>query len=131
VPWWAPWPDTGWRIAPNIRAVPGRPFTDTELEAAIEALTNPDRFSEAQALVEQAAPQLNRLLGLALQEGGWFDPAHDSAVRGAALTEDPDERVTRVRTLMAEEARIGMMVGVAVGYELARELNADNDKGGP
>ena len=111
--------------------MPGRPFTDAELEAAIEALSSPDRFTEAQALVEQTAPQLNRLLGLALKEGGWFDPAHDSAVSGAALTEDPDERVTRVRTLMAEEARIGMMVGVAVGYELARELNEDNDKGGP
>ena len=111
--------------------MPGRPFTDSELEAAIDALSAPERFTEAQAVVERAAPQLNRLLGLALKEGGWFDPAHDSAVSGAAMTEDPAERVTRVRTLMAEEARIGMMVGVAVGYELARELNEDNDKGGP
>lgn len=110
--------------------MPGRPFTDAELEAAVDALSNPDRFQEAQAVVERSAPQLNRLLGLALQEGGWFDAAHDSAVRGAALTEDPEERVTRVRTLMAEEARIGMMVGVAVGYELARELNETTDKGG-
>jgi hypothetical protein len=35
-----------------------------------------------------------------------------------------------VRTLLAEEARIGMMVGVAVGYELARELELNTDKGG-
>jgi hypothetical protein len=27
-----------------------------------------------------------------------------------------------VRTLVAEETRIGMLVGVAVGFELAREL---------
>ena len=48
----------------------------------------------------------------------------------AALTDDPGERVAAVRTLMAEEARLGMMVGVAVGYELARELERDNDEGG-
>jgi hypothetical protein len=28
-----------------------------------------------------------------------------------------------VRTLLAEETRIGMLVGVAVGWELARELD--------
>jgi hypothetical protein len=28
-----------------------------------------------------------------------------------------------VRTLIAEETRLGMLVGVAVGYELAQELN--------
>jgi hypothetical protein len=102
--------------------VPERAFRDAELEAAIDALGDPDRFREAQALVERAAPQLQRLLGLALKEGGWFDAAHDSAVANAALTRDEEERVNAVRTLLAEEARLGMMVGVAVGYELAREL---------
>jgi hypothetical protein len=109
--------------------VPERPFTDSELEAAIEALSDPERFKEAQAVVEQAAPQLQRLLGIALQEGGWLDDSHESAISGAALREDPDQRVTAVRTLMAEEARIGMMVGVAVGYELARELMNDDKEG--
>jgi len=28
-----------------------------------------------------------------------------------------------VRTLLAEETRLGMLVGVAVGWELARELD--------
>jgi hypothetical protein len=28
-----------------------------------------------------------------------------------------------MRTLLAEETRLGMLVGVAVGLELARELN--------
>jgi hypothetical protein len=27
-----------------------------------------------------------------------------------------------VRTLLAEETRLGMLVGVAIGFELAREL---------
>jgi hypothetical protein len=107
--------------------VPERPYTDSEIEAAVEALADPERFSEAQAVVERAAPQLQQVLGLALREGGWFDAAHDAAVAGAALTPDEQERVTAVRTLMAEEARIGMMVGVAVGYELARALGQRDD----
>ena len=33
-----------------------------------------------------------------------------------------------MRTLLAEEARMGMMVGVAVGWALAEELNRDNEE---
>ena len=36
---------------------------------------------------------------------------------------DPDERVAAVRALLAEEARMGMMVGVAVGWALKEELD--------
>jgi len=107
--------------------VPERPFTDAELEAAVEALSDPDRFAAATALIERAAPQLQRLLALALKEGGWFEETHEHAVQIATLTDDPEERVAAVRTLMAEEARLGMMVGVAVGYELARELETDTE----
>ena len=110
--------------------MPERPFTDEELEAAVEALTHPERFSAATEMVARAAPQLQRLLGTALKEGGWFEATHEHAVQIAALTDDPEERVAAVRTLLAEEARIGMMVGVAVGYELARELEIDNDEEG-
>ena len=109
--------------------VPDRAFTDAELDAAVEALSDPERFSTATAMIERAAPRLQKLLALALKEGGWFEASHEQAVQVAALTDDPEERVAAVRTLMAEEARLGMMVGVAVGYELARELEID-DKGG-
>jgi hypothetical protein len=109
--------------------VPDRAFTDAELDNAVEALSDPERFTAATAMIERAAPQLQKLLALALKEGGWFEGAHEQAVQVAALTDDPEERVAAVRTLMAEEARLGMMVGVAVGYELARELDID-DKGG-
>jgi hypothetical protein len=109
--------------------VPERAFTDAELDAAVEALSDPERFSEATKLIEQAAPQLQKLLGIALKEGGWFEATHEHAVQIAALTDDPEERVAAVRTLLAEEARLGMMVGVAVGYELARELEMNNEEG--
>ena len=102
--------------------MPEPAYTDAQIDAAVDALADPQRFAEAQAVVGQAAPQLQRVLGLALKEGGWFDQAHEDAIADAALTADEEERVVAVRTLMAEEARIGMMVGVAVGYELAREL---------
>jgi len=107
--------------------VPERPYTDAELDAAVEALSDPERFNEATKLIERAAPQLQKLLAVALKEGGWFEESHEHAVQVAAMTDDPGERVAAVRTLMAEEARLGMMVGVAVGYELARELEPDNE----
>jgi hypothetical protein len=111
--------------------VPERAFTDAELEAAVQALSDPERFRAATALIQRAAPQLQTLLGIALKEGGWFEETHEHAVQIAALTDDPVERVAAVRTLLAEEARLGMMVGVAVGYELARELEKDHqDEGG-
>jgi hypothetical protein len=37
-------------------------------------------------------------------------------------TEDPEERSKAVRTLLADETRLGLLVGVAVGFELASEL---------
>ena len=45
--------------------------------------------------------------------------------------EDGEARMRAVRTLLAEETRLGMLVGVAVGLELARELdrNHEQDKG--
>jgi hypothetical protein len=102
--------------------VADRVYTDAELDAAIAALTEPERLREAQALVVRAAPALQRVLGQALDEGGWFDAGHNQAVREAAGQEDPGERLREVQTLLAEETRLGMLVGVAVGFELAREL---------
>jgi hypothetical protein len=110
--------------------VPERAYTDAQLDAAVEALSDPERFNEATALIERAAPQLQKLLAIALKEGGWFEDTHEHALQVAALTDDPAERVAAVRTLMAEEARLGMMVGVAVGYELARELEKPNNERG-
>jgi hypothetical protein len=97
-------------------------FTDEELDRAVEALSDPDRFREAEARVLRVAPQLQRILNDALHSGGWFSDAHESQVRRAASAEGEDERLVALRTLLAEETRMGMMVGVAVGWELAREL---------
>lgn len=102
-----------------------RSYTDAELDAAIERLDDPSRLGEAQDLVMRAAPSLQRVLASAIAEGGWFDAAHDQAVREAIGESDPDARLRSIRTLLAEETRLGMLVGVAIGVELSRTLDFD------
>ena len=104
--------------------MPERQFTDAEVDAALEALTEPERFRRAEQRVSAMAPQLQRILVQALAEGGYFDEAHESALLKAATAPDEDERLVAVRSLLAEETRLGMLVGVAVGWELARELES-------
>lgn len=95
---------------------------DRELEEALERLLDPERFAEAERVVGRVAPQLQRVLASALAEGGWFGEAHDAEALKAASAPDPEERLRAVRSLLAEEARMGMMVGVAVGWALNEEL---------
>lgn len=99
-----------------------RPYNDADLDAAITAISEPGRLRAAEDLVTRAAPSLQRVLDHAVHEGGWFDDAHRQAVTQAAGSDDPSERIRAVQTLIAEEMRLGMFVGVAVGFELAREL---------
>jgi hypothetical protein len=104
--------------------VPDRAYTDAEVEAAIVALTDAERLRDAQSLIARSAPGLQRALNEALFEGGWFDQAHEQAVREAAGEAELESRFLRVRALVAEETRLAMFVGVAIGFELARELGA-------
>jgi len=98
------------------------PFTDEQLDRAVEALSDPERFRAAEARVARVAPQLQHILGEALHAGGFFEQAESSQVHQAATSADEAERTALIRTLLAEEVRLGMLVGVAVGWELAREL---------
>lgn len=99
-------------------------YTAEEVDAAVEALSDPDRYGHAQEIVTHAAPGLQRVLGAALVQGGWFDSAQDAQLSQAAEAENPAERVEVMRALLEEETRLGMLVGVSVGFELARELAA-------
>lgn len=104
--------------------------TDEQLDAAIERLIDAERFAEAEQIVSRAAPQLQKVLAAALAEGGWFGESHDAEALKAATAPDPEERIVAVRSLLAEEARMGMMVGVAVGWALHQELNdTESEKG--
>jgi hypothetical protein len=101
--------------------VPER-HSDAEIDAAIEALSDPARLDEAQRLVQSRAPQLQGILDQALEAADWFGSAHQAEVVRAAGQADVDERVAAVRMLVAEETRLSMLVGVAVGYELGQML---------
>jgi len=103
-------------------------YSEEELEAAIEALTDAERFREAESVVAAAAPKLQRVLASALDSGGWFGESHDAETLKAATTPDEEERIAAVRTLLAEEARMGMMVGVAVGWALHEELEKNREE---
>jgi hypothetical protein len=105
-------------------------YSQQQLEAAIERLTDAGRFGEAERMVAAAAPQLQQVLASALAAGGWFGSAHEAETLKAATNPDPDERITAVRTLLAEEARMGMMVGVAVGWALHEELSRNDETEG-
>jgi hypothetical protein len=105
--------------------------SESDFEAAIEKLHEPERFAEAERMVARAAPQLQKVLAAALAEGGWFGEPHEAETLRAATVPDPDERIAAVRALLAEEARMGMMVGVAVGWALNEEMtDAADPEGG-
>ena len=107
--------------------VPRRAYTDREVEAAVQALAEPARLEEAQRLVGANAPGLRQILDEALHAADWFGSAHQAVLLEAAGKADVDERLTAVRTLLAEETGVSMLIGVAVGFELAHELMQGED----
>jgi hypothetical protein len=100
----------------------GGHYSDEQIDAAIEAISDPEVFRETERQLARVAPRLQRILAEALGAGGWFGESHDAEVLKAATTPDEEARLTAVRTMLAEEARMGMMVGVAVGWALAERL---------
>src|SRR5215212_4965781 len=100
--------------------MPGRrSYSDAEVEAAVQAISDPARLEQAQRIVTHSAPQLQQILYQALHDSDWFGQAHRQAVRQAIGAEDAEDAVHR---LIAEETRITLLVGVAAGLELAHEL---------
>jgi hypothetical protein len=99
-----------------------RAYTDVEVEEAVQALSQPDRLDEAQHVVAANAPALQRILNQVLNDAEWFGSAHQQQVLEAAGVADIDERLRAVRTLLTEETQVSMLIGVAVGFELAHEL---------
>jgi hypothetical protein len=102
---------------------PRREHSEAEIQAAVELLSEPDRLDEAQRVVAAAAPTLQGILEQALESADWFGSAHRAQVMEAAGQEDTVERLNAVQRLIAEETRVAMLIGVAVGYELSYVLN--------
>ncbi|MEX1220467.1 MAG: hypothetical protein WEB05_08770 [Solirubrobacterales bacterium] len=97
-------------------------WTEEELRRAVEKLSEPGSFAEAEQVVGTVAPDLQGVLVSALGAGGWFGESHQSETLKAATIPDEDSRLTAIRALLTEETHIGMMVGVAVGWALRAEL---------
>jgi hypothetical protein len=110
-----------------VASAPRREYTDSEVDAAVAVLSDPERLAQAQRVVEASAPMLQRILNQALEEENWFDTAHQQQVLEAAGKVEIEERLQSVRMLLAEETRVAMLIGVAVGFELAHEL-IDNEE---
>lgn len=117
------------RAAYHETALPDRHYTAAEVDAALAALVEPGRLAHAQDVVIHAAPALQRVLAEALAEGGWFGEAHDAQIRRVANEHDEAERTAAVDALVAEQTRLGLFVGVAVGFELAHELERQGGHG--
>lgn len=97
---------------------------NSELEAVLQELAEPQGFDGIEERMATIAPQLQSLLDGALSAGGWFDDAHESMVLKTATQPDADQRIAEVRNFVLEQTRLGMLVGVAVGWELAERLEA-------
>ena len=108
--------------------MPERTYTADEVDAAVARLTDPGRLQHAQEVVTHAAPSLQRVLDDALAMGGFFGQAHEGELVRVTGEPDVDERLRQMRTLVAEETRLGMLVGVAVGFELAHELMTSDEE---
>ena len=104
-----------------------RAYTEAEVEAAVQALSDPEQLDQAQRIVAANAPALQRILNIALNEAEWFGSAHHEQVLQAAGKADIEERLRAVQTLIAEEVRVTMMIGAAVGFELAHKLIEKED----
>jgi cell division protein ZapA (FtsZ GTPase activity inhibitor) len=103
-------------------------YTAEEVDRAVAALGEAQRFAHAQEIVTHAAPALQRVLDEALDAGGWFGAEHQEHVAKVAREADAEQRLLAVRTLVAEETRLAMLVGVAVGLELGHELTRGREE---
>ncbi|MGH2960019.1 MAG: hypothetical protein ACRDKE_10470 [Solirubrobacterales bacterium] len=99
-------------------------FNQADLEAVVAELGDSAGLDAVEQRLETIAPQLQKLLDSALSAGGWFDDAHESMVLKTATQPDADQRIAEVRNFVLEQTRLGMLVGVAVGWELADRLES-------
>jgi hypothetical protein len=100
-------------------------YTEGELKKAVERLSDPEAFRDAERVIRTVAPNLQGVLVTALGEGGWFGQSHQSETLKAATMPDEEQRIQAIRGLLSEETHMGMMVGVAVGWALRTELSKE------
>ena len=79
---------------PSIQPV----FTDEQVEAAVRALSDPERSAGAERARGAAGPAASARARARAREGGWFGDAHGSQVRSAlSCTDDARARASASR----------------------------------
>lgn len=107
-------------------------ISDGQLLEAVKSVTQPDRLDEAQKIVARIAPQLGQLIEGALSDGDWFSQTHQQSLQAVIGIEDSQGQLQALRSFLADETRISLLIGVTVGIELAKELKLvaeTSDKG--
>lgn len=107
-----------------LRDVSEAPYTAEQVDLAVREISEPGRLRRAEEVVTHAVPNLQRIIDGALHDGGWFSQGHEQQVGQAAAEPDPKLREARLHALVADESQLAMLVGVTVGFALARELAA-------
>ena len=102
---------------------PTAPGNDAELDAAIAAISDPRAAGERPGSRHAALPgaPAGARRARSPTAAGSTPRSRPRSARRSAL-DDPQERLRAVDALIAEETRLAMLVGVAVGFELAGEL---------
>ena len=101
--------------------MPDRRYSAEEVDAAVAALADPERFAHAQEIVTHAAPGLQHVLNEALAEGGWFGGAHEAQLSQAASLEQEGKGRDAVK-MYTQAARAG-------NGKAAKRLGEIYDKG--
>ena len=110
----------GPRATPTPSSTPRSPPSPIP-SACASAQDLVDRVGTVAAARAQRGARRRRLVRPGARAGG---------ARGGRRARPGAPRARAVRTLIAEETRLGMLVGVAVGFELARELERSRDPRG-
>lgn len=97
------------------------------LEEIIDQLGAKQGLDAVERRLASVAPKLQKLLDDALHAGGWFDEAHEGLVLKTATHPDEDGRIEQLRSFVIDQTRLGMLVGVAVGWEIAERLATDEE----
>ena len=96
--------------------------SDAEIDAAIEALSDPQRLEEAQRLVQAKAPQLQRILDQALEAADWYGSAHQ-AVESLVSVLQPTEFTPALLNRLRQAYAPG--TGMADAFRRLRETQTD------
>lgn len=101
-------------------------FDPKRLQEVIDEIGQEHGLDAVEERMTAIAPQLTAVIDDALRAGGWFDDAHESVVLKTATLPDPDQRITDLRNFVLEQTRLGMLVGVAVGWEIAERIGSSD-----